>query len=215
LHYLHLVVRFYSSSTSHDDLLFVSQILTDFFALMRLELTTPDDKSIFDHRKITSRSSVSLSHDDCTASYRVTKLTNFLKATSSLSNDTPPSLTPFFISKITYLLAIVYFPFRPTSDGSRPSRSFFIRRMKLFFKGDVAGQSMRSVGATSLEENGVPPNLIQAIGRWASSAFQIYIRKNPVHLQALLFGRAAHDSTCRCGPLLRMAYTSPYHFFCI
>ena len=52
---------------------------------------------------------------------------------------------------------------------------------------------MRAGGATSLAENGVPPNLIQAIGRWVSSAFQIYIRKNPVLLQALLFGRAAHD----------------------
>jgi len=65
--------------------------------------------------------------------------------------------------------------------------------MKLFFSDDVAGQSMRSGSATSLAENGVPPNLIQAIGRWASSAFQIYIRKNPVLLQALHFGRAAHD----------------------
>ena len=68
--------------------------------------------------------------------------------------------------------------------------------MKLFFNSDVAGQSMRAGGATSLAENGVPPNLIQAIGRWASSAFQIYIRKNPVLLQALLFGLAAHDPLC-------------------
>ena len=55
---------------------------------------------------------------------------------------------------------------------------------------------MRAGGATSLAENGVPPHLIQAIGRWASSAFQIYIRKNAVLLQALLFGRAVHDPLC-------------------
>lgn len=55
---------------------------------------------------------------------------------------------------------------------------------------------MRAGGATSLAENSVPPNLIQAIGRWASSAFQIYIRKNPVLLQALLFRWAAHDPLC-------------------
>ena len=58
---------------------------------------------------------------------------------------------------------------------------------------DIAGQSMQSGGATSLAENGVPPHLIQAIGRWVSSAFQIYIRKNLVLLQALLFRHAAHD----------------------
>ena len=68
--------------------------------------------------------------------------------------------------------------------------------MKLFFDADVAGQSMRAGGATSLAENGVPPNLIQAMGRWASQIFHIYIRKHPVLLQALLFGQAAHDPLC-------------------
>ena len=58
---------------------------------------------------------------------------------------------------------------------------------------DIAGQSMRSGSATSLAENSVPPHLTQAIGHWASSAFQIYIRKNPVLLHALLFRHAAHD----------------------
>jgi hypothetical protein len=49
---LQLVVNHYSNSESHDDLLFVSQLLTGFFGLMRLgELTAPDDKALFDHRK--------------------------------------------------------------------------------------------------------------------------------------------------------------------
>ena len=53
---LNLVVNHYSNSRSHDDLLFVSQLLTGFYALMRLgELTISNDKSLFDHRKITSR----------------------------------------------------------------------------------------------------------------------------------------------------------------
>ena len=68
--------------------------------------------------------------------------------------------------------------------------------MRLFFVDDIAGQSMRAGGATSLAENGILPHLIQAIGRWASLAFQIYIRKNPVLLQALLFRRAVHDPLC-------------------
>jgi hypothetical protein len=196
---LHLVVRFYSSSTSHDDLLFVSQILTGFFALMRLgELTTPDDKSIFDHRKITSRSSVSLSHDDYRFFLPGHKADKFFEGNIIIIQRHTTLVDPVFHFKNYLSSRDRLFPFSSDlwlrADGSRPSRSFFIRRMKLFFKGDVAGQSMRSGGATSLAENGVPPNLIQAIGRWASSAFQIYIRKNPVLLQALLFGRAAHDS---------------------
>ena len=47
------VVAHYSNSNSHDDLLFVSQLLTGFFALMRLgELVVPDDTSNLDYGKI-------------------------------------------------------------------------------------------------------------------------------------------------------------------
>ena len=71
--------------------------------------------------------------------------------------------------------------------------TWFIKQLCRFFPSDIAGQSMRAGGATSLAEAGVPPNVIQAIGRWASDTFQIYIRKNPVLLQAMLFGRPAHQ----------------------
>ena len=79
------------------------------------------------------------------------------------------------------------------TNGSHPTRSFFTCQLKILFANDVTGQSMRSGGTTSLAENGTPQNLIQAIGRWASLAFQIYIRKNPVLLQTLLFRQATHD----------------------
>ena len=46
---------------------------------------------------------------------------------------------------------------------------------------------MRTGGATSLAENGVPPSIIQLIGRWTSDAFFIYICKSPVLIQALLY----------------------------
>jgi hypothetical protein len=57
----------------------------------------------------------------------------------------------------------------------------------LFFKNDVAGQSLRAGGATMLAEKGVAPFLIQAAGRWSSEAFRIYVRKNPFLLHSLLF----------------------------
>jgi len=76
-----------------------------------------------------------------------------------------------------------------TSAGVVPTQSFFIKRLRCFSNSDTAGQSLRAGGATSLAENGVPPSIIQAIGRWASDAFKIYIRKNPVLIQALLFGQ--------------------------
>ena len=84
--------------------------------------------------------------------------------------------------------------------------------MKLFFANDVAGQSMRVGGATSLAENRIPPHLIQATGRRASAAFQIYIRKNPVLLQALLFGQAPHDSLFKINSL-PLSYQKNFIFF--
>ncbi|KAF5358845.1 hypothetical protein D9757_014248 [Collybiopsis confluens] len=49
-----------------------------------------------------------------------------------------------------------------------------------------SGQSMQAGGATAMAEDGAPPHIIQATGRWASDAFQFYIRKNPVVLNAML-----------------------------
>ncbi|KAK0232802.1 hypothetical protein IW262DRAFT_1258813, partial [Armillaria fumosa] len=46
---------------------------------------------------------------------------------------------------------------------------------KLFLSNSIAGQSMHAGGATDLAEQGVLPYLIQAQGRWSSTAFKIYI----------------------------------------
>ena len=198
---LRLVINHYRSSQSHDDILFVSQLLTGFFALMHLgELTVPNNKSLFDHRKITSRTSVSISDDDYRFFLPSHKADKFFEGNTVIIQRHNVSIDPLSAFK-TYLASRdCLFPFSSDlwlrADSSRPSRSFFINRMRRFFSNDVAGQSMRAGRATSLAENGVPPNLIQAIGRWASSAFQIYIRKNPVLLQALLFGQATHDPLC-------------------
>jgi hypothetical protein len=195
---LQRVVDHYLTSDSHDDLLFVTLLLSGLFALHRLgELTVPDDKSLIDHRKITKRTSVTVTDDDYRYflnSHKGDKVFEGNLVILQHHNIAIDSLSHFkrYLSSRDRL-----FPFSSDlwlrADGSRPSRSFFISRLNLFFGSDVAGQSMRASGATSLAENGVPPHLIQAIGRWASKAFQIYIRKNPVLLQALLFGRAAHD----------------------
>jgi hypothetical protein len=195
------VIDYYSESDSHDDLLFVTQLLSGFFALHRLgELTVPDDTSLIDHRKIIPRTSVVLSENDYRYFLPSHKADRIFEGNTVIIQRHHVSINPLIHFKKYLASRDRLFPFSSDlwlrADGSRPNRSFFIRRMRSFFADDVAGQSMRAGGATSLAENGVPPHLIQAIGRWASSAFQIYIRKNPVLLQALLFGRAAHDPLC-------------------
>ena len=52
---------------------------------------------------------------------------------------------------------------------------------------------MRLGGATSLAESGADLATIQAIGRWSSEAFKIYICKNPVLIHAVIYGRPAHQ----------------------
>ena len=193
-----LVITHYYTSSFHDDLLFVCILITGFYALMQLgELTIPDDKTLFDHRKITTRTSVSLSDDDYRFFLPGHKADKFFEGNTIIVQRHRNAIDPLSIFKKYLTSRDRLFPYSSDlwlrADGTRPSRSFFICRMRLFFTNDIAGQSMRSGGATSLAENGVPPHLIQAIGRWASPAFQIYIRTNPVLLQALLFGRAAHD----------------------
>ena len=59
-------------------------------------------------------------------------------------------------------------------------------RLHRFFDNDIGGHSMRAGGATSLAEHGTPPSIIQAVGRWTSDAFLMYIRKNPVLVQCCM-----------------------------
>ena len=62
---LQLIVNHYSDSHDHDDLLFIAQMLTGFFALMRLgELVCPDDNLLLDPRKLTTHTSVTMSDED-------------------------------------------------------------------------------------------------------------------------------------------------------
>ena len=67
-----------------------------------------------------------------------------------------------------------------------PTQAFFMQRLCIWFDKDIAGQSMQAGGTTSLAENGVTLHIIQGIGRWVSAAWQIYICKHPVLLQAML-----------------------------
>ena len=95
-----------------------------------------------------------------------------------------------------------------TEAGTVPTRSFFVNRLCIFFDKDVAGQSMRAGGATTLAEHGASPAIIQASGRWASKTFLIYIHKNPTLLQGFLSATAIPD-------WFLLWFSSSFLFFCI
>ena len=186
------------SAPSHDDLLFAALILTGFHALMRLgELVFPDKKALRNYRKISLWHSVSINPGQYSFFLPSHKGDRFFEGNTiliqRLTTPTDP-YRPF----LTYLNSRdKRYPLHPelwlTSRGSVPTRHWFLSCLRRFFPNEVAGRSIRSGGATSLAEAGADLATIQAIGRWSSDAFRIYIRKNPVLILAILFGRPAHQ----------------------
>jgi hypothetical protein len=184
---------FYSTSTVYDDKLFLVLLLTGFHALLRLgELVWPDKVELQDYRKVILRNSVELLPKGFAFLLPGHKADRFFEGNriilqQNLTLDDPH--LPF----INYLVSRdLLFPFNPElwlrSNGQIPTRSWFVHRLHHHFANDVGGHSLRSGGATALAEAGVAPHIIQAIGRWASNAFQIYIRQHPVLLAAMLYG---------------------------
>jgi hypothetical protein len=187
------VVNDLKSSTQHDDLLFLAILLTGFFALMRLgELVFPDDKQLQNWRKISKRSSAIISDDQYEFHLPSHKADRFFEGNriiikkAQFCNLNPLNIFRDYLTSrdSTFPLAS---PLWLTSTGTVPTRHFFMSRLHQYFSRDIGGHSMRAGGATSLAENGVPPSLIQFMGRWSSDAFFIYIRKNPTLIQALLY----------------------------
>jgi hypothetical protein len=188
---LNTVCVSYFHNPTHDDLLFCTQLSVGFFALMRLgELTWPEDKDLRNPRKLIKRNSVVITNDSFQFFLPGHKADKFFEGNTIILRTNPFPCNPMSLFRMYLRSRDHLFPLSPPlwlkSDGTVPTRSFFMRRLHLFFEKDVGGQSMRAGGATSLAENGVAPHIIQGIGRWASGAWQIYIRKHPVLLQAML-----------------------------
>ena len=187
------VVLELGNSTSHDDLLFKTMLLMGFFALMRLgELSFPDEKRLRNWKKVTKRSSVIVAGDQYEFLLPAHKADPFFEGNHIIvKKEQRCAIDPLAVFReyITSwdLLFPLSSPLWVMQNGSIPTRQFFISRLRHFFDSNVARQSMRAGGTTSLAEHGVAPALIQFMGRWSSDAFLIYIRKNPVRIQAFLY----------------------------
>jgi hypothetical protein len=193
-----LVLDSMVSEPSHDNLLFAAILLTGFHALMRLgELVFPDKKALRNYRKISLRLSVSVLPSQYSFFLPSHKGDRFFEGNTIVIQKltTPTDPYPPFLAYLASRDRL--FPLHPelwlTSRGTVPTRHWFIARLRKFFPKEIAGHSMRSGGATSLAEAGADLTTIQAVGRWSSDAFKIYIRKNPVLIHAVLFGRPAHQ----------------------
>jgi hypothetical protein len=179
-------------SPSHDDLLFLALSCCGFFALHRLgELVDNDDPRRRSARKRILRHTASVSPSDVRYSLPSHKADRFFEGNlviipclPSLAIDPVAVFARYLASRDASSAG--YFPYLwLTAQHDVPTRSWFLSRFHRFLPPSFGGHSLRSGGATFFASQGWPNDRIQALGRWASDAFQLYIRKHPVLLQAL------------------------------
>ena len=162
-----VLTHFSNIPTSHNNLLFLSMLLTGFFSLMRLgEMAFPDDKTIQDWRKISRRRTVNLQDDNYSFQLPFHKADRFFTGNTILVTQSESVIDPVNHFREYLMSHNSLMPFHSAlwlrANGTIPTRSFFIHKLRSFFDKDVGGQSMCPSGATFLAEKGVPPSLIQA-----------------------------------------------------
>ena len=194
---LHFVSHDLAPSTDHDDLLFDAQLNTGFTALLRLgELTWPNKIALRDYRKVTLRSSLERHTQQYSFWLPTHKADTVFEGNKIVVHKIRGAPDPGPIMERYIKSRDRLFPFHLQlwlkADGTIPLRSWFITRLRHYFGSEIAGQSMRAGGATALAEAGAVPELIKGAGRWSSTAFDRYIRKNPVVLHALILSRSSH-----------------------
>lgn len=189
---LALVVSSMPLPPSLDDLLFCAQLLTGFYGLLRLgELCVADQPALRNPQKLSLRHTVEVLPSSFCFTLPGHKADRFFEGNQILVlNDARCLPNPYDIFAQYLRARDSMFPYHPQlwvdAAGQSPTRRWFINRLRSFFPPAIAGQSMRAGGATALAVAGAAPHVIQAAGRWASETFQVYIRKNPILLQALI-----------------------------
>lgn len=187
-----------SSPPSHDDTLFVALLLTGFHALARLgDLVWPDHVQHRTYATVARHLSVHVASDHYTFLLQTHKTDAFFEGDRVLVRRQHPNSDPWQAFTAYLASRDHLFPYRSElwlrADGSIPLRSWFIRHLTNIFppSANISGHSMRAGGATALALAGISSESIRSIGRWSSAAWQVYIRKHPALLHALL---SAHQN---------------------
>ena len=184
LHHLSTFLSRAHSSQSYDDLLFITILACAFYGCHRLgELVQKGDRSLFDWRKVIKRSSLVFSAGR--AQYRLPyhKSDPFYRGTDILFTSQevadPITLLADYVLLRDRLHGATASLFL-REDGSQPSRAWFESKLFSVLDHSFGGHSARAGGATYYASLGLSEDVIQALGRWSSAAWKIYIRENPI-----------------------------------
>jgi hypothetical protein len=197
---LQLLYNIYGTSLQHDDLLFLCITFTGFHGLMRLgELVMHDNPKLRSIHKAIKRYSVMFHNDPQHFSFTLPmhKADRLYEGSTIVIEQRDSDLDPLAIFRRYLGSRDRLHKWHPLlwlrESGVPPSRSWYIQRLRGHFSPDYAGHSLRSGGATALALANVPSERIRLAGRWSSDTFQIYIRKNPILLNAIISGGTAFD----------------------
>ncbi|KAJ2971042.1 hypothetical protein NUW54_g12595 [Trametes sanguinea] len=183
----------------YENYLFRAILVCGFFGLHRLgELVVSDNRQLHDSRKVIKRSSIRVFDDNFSYVLPTHKAQPYFQGHHVLISADHPDVNPVIIFKEYLDRRDARFRFHSalwiTTDGKHPSRAWFLARLRHVLPPTYAGHSLRAGGATYFAARGWSDDRIQALGRWSSEAYRIYIRENPVVLQALLHGRVLQRS---------------------
>jgi len=170
-------------SGSYDNLLFATILSCLFYAChCSGELVQKNSKDLFDWRKIIKRSSLSFSQGRAQYHLPYHKGDPFYHGTDILFSQQevadPVMLLKEYVDRrdSVHQARLALFL---REDGSHPTRSWFDARFFAMLSREFGGHSAHAGGATFYASLGLSEDVIQAIGRWSSQAWKIYIRDNP------------------------------------
>jgi hypothetical protein len=171
------------STRDYDDFLFAVILSCSLYACHRIgELAIKNDRDLFDWRKIIKRSSFHVS--DTRAGYTLpySKTDRFYHGTHVLFAS-QSFADPVFLLRAYIVRRDAFHGAKPAlfirRDGSLPTRSWFDSKFFSLLDRNFGGHSARAGGATFYSSLGLSEDVIQAIGRWSSQSWKIYIRDNP------------------------------------
>jgi hypothetical protein len=171
-------------SHAYDDLLFITILSCAFYACHRIGELVPASGPLFDWRKIIKRNTLLFSGNRAHWQYRLPfhKGDPFFRGSDIL-------LIPQTIANPVLMLQLytqlrdqkhgARSPLFLRENGSHPSRAWFEKKFFKLVDRSYGGQSARAGGATFYANLGISEDVLQAIGRWSSSAWKIYIRDHP------------------------------------
>jgi hypothetical protein len=187
-------------SQIYDDLLFITILSCAFYACHRIGELVPASPPLFNWRKIIKRDSLFfLGHR---VQYRLPfhKGDPFFQGSDILLTSQQIADPVELLHLYTRLRDIKHgarFPLFLRENGQHPSRAWFEKKFFTLVDRSYGGQSARAGGATFYANLGISEDVLQAIGRWSSSAWKTYIREHPavrmeIQLAALRFHNHWH-----------------------